>query len=101
MRSVGKPILVLMVFLVGMLGLGATSFGHALQPGYLELRQIDQDLHAVVWKVPATGGRPMAIIARLPERCDARTPGPTTWDGETMRVERSGRLAWTLRPWKP
>ncbi len=81
MQSVGKPILALMAFLVGALGLGASSYGHALQPGYLELRLIDKDLYAVVWKTPATGGRPMAIAAQLPERCDPRTPGQPIWDG--------------------
>jgi len=81
MRSMGRPILALMAFLVGALGFGASSHGHALQPGYLELRLIDKDLYAVVWKIPATGGRPMAIAARLPESCDPRTPVESIWDG--------------------
>jgi hydrogenase/urease accessory protein HupE len=81
MLSVGRRILALMAFLVGALGFVASSHGHALQPGYLELRLIDKDLYAVVWKTPATGGRPMAITARLPESCDPRTPGQPTWGG--------------------
>ncbi len=81
MRSMGRRILALMTFLVGALGFGASSHGHALQPGYLELRLIDKDLYAVVWKTPAVGGRPMAITAQLPERCDPRTPGQLMWDG--------------------
>ncbi len=81
MRSMGRPILALMVFLVGALGFGASSDGHALQPGYLELRLIDKDLYAVVWKIPATGGRPMAIAAWLPENCDPRMPGQPIWNG--------------------
>ncbi len=81
MRSVGGPILALMVFLVGALGFIASSYGHALQPGYLELRLIDKDLYAVVWKIPATGAHPMAISAQLPERCDPRTPGQPIWNG--------------------
>jgi hydrogenase/urease accessory protein HupE len=78
---VGRPILALMAFLIGGIGFGASSFGHALQPGYLELRLIDKELYAVVWKTPATGGRPMAITAQLPESCDPRTPGQPIWDG--------------------
>jgi len=70
-----------MAFLAGALGFSASSYGHALQPGYLELRLIDKDLYAVVWKIPATGGRPMAIAARLPEHCDPRTSGQPIWDG--------------------
>ncbi len=80
-QSVGRPILALMAFLVGALGFGASSHDHALQPGYLELRLIDKDLYAVVWKTPATGRRPMAINAQLPESCDARMPGQPIWDG--------------------
>ena len=81
MRPVGRPILALMAFLVGALGLGASSYGHALQPGYLELRLIDKDRYAVLWKTPATGGRPMAIAAQLPESCDPRTPVQPIWNG--------------------
>ena len=81
MQFVGRPIPALMIFLVGALGFAASSYGHALQPGYLELRLIDKDLYAVLWKIPATGGRPMAIAAQLPERCDPRTPGQPIWNG--------------------
>ena len=81
MRPGGRPILALMAFLVGALGFGASSYGHALQPGYLELRLIDKDLYAVVWKTPASGGRPMAISAQLPENCGPRTRGQPIWDG--------------------
>ncbi len=81
MRSAARTVVALMAFLVGAVGFGASSNGHALQPGYLELRLIDTDLYAVVWKVPATGGRPMAIDARLPESCDPRAPGQPVWDG--------------------
>jgi hydrogenase/urease accessory protein HupE len=81
MLFAGRRILALMAFLVGALGFVALSHGHALQPGYLELRLIDKDLYAVVWKTPASGGRPMAITAQLPESCDPRTPGQPIWDG--------------------
>ncbi len=81
MLSVGRQILALMAFLVGALGFCASSYGHALQPGYLELRLIDKDLYAVLWKTPAIGARPMAITAQLPESCDPRMPGQTIWDG--------------------
>ncbi len=81
MRFAGRPILALAILVAGASGFGAPSYGHALQPGYLELRLIDKDLYAVVWKTPATGGRPMAITARLPERCDPREPGQPVWNG--------------------
>lgn len=81
MQSVTRPILALIALLVGTLGFAASSYGHALQPGYLELRLIDTDLYAVIWKTPVVGGRPMAIVAQLPESCDPRTPGQPIWDG--------------------
>ncbi len=80
MRPVGRPILALMAFLVGALGFAASSYSHALQPGYLALRSIDKGIYAVTWKTPAIGARPMAIAARLPESCDPRTPGQPTGD---------------------
>ena len=81
MLFAGRRILALMAFLVGALGFVALSHGHALQPGYLELRLIDKELYAVVWKTPATGAQPMAITAQLPESCDPRTPVQPIWDG--------------------
>ena len=74
-------IFTVLAFLGGALGFVAVSHGHALQPGYLELRLIGKDVYAVVWKVPAVGSRPMAITAKLPKNCDRRTPGPPIWDG--------------------
>ncbi len=91
MRSVGSRIVALMAFLFGVFASVASSHGHALQPGYLELRLIDEEIYAVVWKTPATRGRPMAITARLPESCDPRNPVQSVWDG-TAYVAR-----WTAR----
>jgi hydrogenase/urease accessory protein HupE len=62
-------------------GLISIAHGHALEPGYLELRQIDKSLYAVAWKKPAIEGAPMAIAVRLPEQCDIRKEGQLTWDG--------------------
>ncbi len=62
-------------------GLGCVAHGHALEPGYLELRQIDQGLYAVLWKKPSTDGVPMAISVRLPAQCSPRTEGQPVWDG--------------------
>jgi hydrogenase/urease accessory protein HupE len=76
-----RPIIALAIVLIGAAGFSRTSYGHALQPGFLELRLIEGNVYAVTWKVPATEGRPMAIRARLPEQCDPRTPGQPTWDG--------------------
>lgn len=81
MRWARLSILALMAVMVGDITFGLNAYGHALQPGYLELRQIDTDLYAVVWKKPASGARPMAIDARLPQQCDPRTAEQSIWDG--------------------
>lgn len=81
MQRVGRSVVALIIVLAGVHGFSTKALGHALQPGYLELRLIDKDVYAVLWKVPATGGRPMAISARLPDHCDPRTPGQSRWDG--------------------
>jgi hydrogenase/urease accessory protein HupE len=73
------------------------SFAHALEPGYLEMRIASPDQYAVLWKVPAVEGRPMAIVAQLPAACEMRVPDQLSWDG-TAYVSRwitrcSGGLA--------
>jgi hydrogenase/urease accessory protein HupE len=81
MSTAGRWILTLTIFLFGLLGYVVASYGHALQPGYLELRLVDTELYAVVWKKPATRGKPMAISAVLPQSCNPREPAQTVWDG--------------------
>ena len=81
MLSARKGLVGMLVVLACVLGFYAPSYGHALQPGYLELRLIDKDLYAVVWKVPAIGAKPMAIEAKLSANCDPRTPGQLSWNG--------------------
>ncbi len=90
-RVTGRRLIALLAFLVGALGFAASSYGHALQPGYLELRLLDKELYAAVWKTPANKSRPMKIAAVLPESCEARTPAESIWDG-TAYVAR-----WTTR----
>jgi hypothetical protein len=38
----------ILVLLAGVLGGSTAAFAHALQPGYLELRKIDQELYAAL-----------------------------------------------------
>ncbi|WP_298853092.1 HupE/UreJ family protein [uncultured Ruegeria sp.] len=45
---------------------------HALDPGYLEVRQITSDTWSVHWRIPDVNGKPMTIDAVLPDGC---TPG--------------------------
>ena len=96
MLFAGRQILALMSFLVGALGFIALSHGHALQPGYLELRLIDKDLYAVVWKKPAIKSQPMAISAQLPEHCDPRTPVQPIWDGAAYVARWTARCSGSI-----
>lgn len=61
--------------------------GHALEPGFLELRALGGDVWRALWKVPQVGGRPMPIIAVLPEGCDARRPPEPRFDGTAYVAE--------------
>ncbi len=80
-RSVCRPLLAFLASLVGTLGMASSSYGHALQPGYLEIRLLDNELYAVVWKTPEMKSRPMEISAVLPEGCVMRKPTEPLWDG--------------------
>ena len=57
----GHRISLLLVLQLGAGLFGSVAFGHALEPGYLEIREIDQTLYAVVWKKPAVAGAPMPL----------------------------------------
>ena len=83
----------LLVFSLGV-GLTGLAYGHALEPGYLELRQIGDSLYAVAWKKPAdNNGAPMAIAVQLPEQCDPRTEGQLVFDGGAYYARWSATCA--------
>lgn len=42
---------------------------HELRPAYLDLRETEPGVFAVVWKVPARGDRRLSLAARLPGIC--------------------------------
>lgn len=60
----------------------ADAFGHALQPGFLELRALDDQTWRVLWKKPAVAGRPMPIDAVLPEACKPHRGPEARFDGQ-------------------
>jgi len=93
MLSVRGQLFVLAVFLISITGFATTSYGHALQPGYLELQLVDTDLYSILWKKPASRGKPMAISAVLPENCDQTKPPQSVWDGMAYLARWSTRCA--------
>jgi hydrogenase/urease accessory protein HupE len=86
MHCASRSLVLSILALAGLLGYAPTAPGHALDPGYLELRQIDENLYAVTWKKPASGGRPMAISVNLPQQCDPRGEGQLAWDGRAYHA---------------
>ena len=57
------------------------THAHALQPGYLELRALDETTWNVFWRKPDVQGRPMEIDAVLPENCSQRRGPEPQFDG--------------------
>lgn len=76
-----RALLAMALCLVSLLPGAQTARAHALQPGYLELKLIGDDIWRVFWRKPAVGGRPMRIDARLPANCDRRLPPEAAFDG--------------------
>jgi hydrogenase/urease accessory protein HupE len=93
MLSVRGQLLALAAVLIGIAGFSTVSYGHALQPGFLELRLVDTDLYSVLWKIPANRGKPMAISAVLPENCDQAKPPQSVWDGMAYLARWTARCA--------
>lgn len=61
---------------------GGPGYGHALQPGYLEITPVAGDTWRVFWRKPDVQGRPMPIEVRLPDACDPPSgPSPSS-DGQ-------------------
>ncbi|SFM07117.1 HupE/UreJ family protein [Shimia aestuarii] len=76
--SLLRALMVCCLFVVAATGARA----HALDPGYLSLRQLDARAWQVFWRKPDVQGTPMAITARLPEGCAPATgPAPVS-DGQ-------------------
>jgi hydrogenase/urease accessory protein HupE len=75
----------LLALLLG--GQAAPAAGHALEPGFLELRALGGEVWRVFWKVPQVGTGPMPIVAVLPEGCDARRPPVSRFDGAAYVAE--------------
>jgi len=69
-----------------MLALVQTVYAHEVRPGYLELRQTDAGMYAVLWKVPAVGEMRLSIHPRFPENC-SRVGEITSYLGDDSYAE--------------
>jgi len=52
----------------------SAAFAHELRPGYLELREIDSERYALLWKRPTGGEVEIRIAPVIPEGCKLATP---------------------------
>ncbi|HEY5656375.1 MAG TPA: HupE/UreJ family protein [Myxococcota bacterium] len=50
------------------------AHAHEVRPGYLELSAGEADAWDVLWKVPAKGGRRLALYVQLPDGCEETPP---------------------------
>ncbi len=60
---------------------GVQAYGHALEPGFADVRQLTPDTWQVFWRKPDVAGRPMAIELQLPETCTPRDGPEPGFDG--------------------
>ena len=62
----------------------APGRAHELDPGYLDLSRLGGENWRVFWKVPQAAGRPMDLVAVLPDGCTPREPpGAPRFDGRS------------------
>jgi hydrogenase/urease accessory protein HupE len=57
------------------------AFGHALEPGFADIRQLTPQTLQVFWRKPDVTGQPMAITLQLPDACTPQTGPEPLFDG--------------------
>ena len=55
------------------LGLGAGASAHELNPGYLQLEEVQPRTFEVLWKIPRRGAMRLEMRPTFPEACQATT----------------------------
>ena len=70
--------------------LASSCYGHALEPGYLEIIPTENEQWQVAWRKPQVNGKAMEIDAVLPESCTPRRAPSSRFDG---RAYVSGWIA--------
>lgn len=55
--------------------------GHALEPGYLDMRQLSPETWQIFWRKPDVNGSPMQINVDLSDSCDPPTESEPNFDG--------------------
>ena len=63
-----KIVLALFLF-----GITSSSFADEIRPGYLELKESNQNVFAVLWKVPSKNDKKLSLQLQLPANCIDKT----------------------------
>lgn len=88
-----RHLLVSFTLLVCALCLPSRAEAHALEPGYLEITETAPQSFRVFWRKPDVQQRPMDIVAKLPDHCDASIPPAPWFDGSAWVSEWATKCA--------
>lgn len=61
-----------------------SASAHALEPGFLDIRELQVGVYSVGWTVPQVDGEPMQITAVLPDNCAVRRPPELNFSGTSF-----------------
>ena len=61
------------LFFLSMMLFTTVSIADEIRPGYLELKESNNDIFSVLWKVPAKGDKKLSLDVKLPDNCEDRT----------------------------
>lgn len=64
-----KPFSLIAIIVAIALCHSGTAKAHEVRPGYLQIKQVDDQRYDLLWKVPAKGDRRLGLYVRLPDRC--------------------------------
>lgn len=64
-----KPFSLIAIIVAIALCHGGIAKAHEVRPGYLQIKQVDDQKYDLLWKVPAKGDRRLGLYVRLPDRC--------------------------------
>lgn len=79
--------------------LSSIALAHEIRPAYLEINETAVGHYAVLWKVPASGNKRLALYVRIPAACKAQSEpvgGSPTFGADTL--VRIWPLIWATSP---
>jgi len=83
------------IFLAFTLFQTSSAQAHEVRPGFLQLKQIDDQTYDLLWKIPAKGDRRLSLYVRTPGQCQSNDMTSRIADGayiERRQVTCQGGL---------